>query len=115
MGGGKDKVDDRPAASSVPPSLITRFWHSLESKGFWEQAGRVEFWEQGCLGRSISAGGIVGLLAGLHRFRNVRSFPLALERTALGFLFGSSINYFGCRQVFEEAIRQSKKGKAASS
>jgi hypothetical protein len=60
----------------------------------------------------MATGIIVGALLGIHRYRQVRKIPSTLERSALGFLFGSSINYFACRQVMEEAYRSSQQQQA---
>jgi len=98
--------EEGTAASNMPPSVTKRFWNAFTSKRFWESLAQLNFWEQGCLGRSMAAGAIVGTLAGFHRYRTVRVASKSVERGALGFLFGLSINYFSCRQIMEEVARR---------
>ena len=56
-------------------------------------------------------GALVGTIAGIHRYRNVKSVYRALDRTALGFMFGLVIPYVSCRYQENELMNKMSSKK----
>lgn len=108
------KPEDLPenVVGKPPTSLSSKVFSTLSSDSFWSQAKTLEFWEQGCLGRSMAIGSIVGLAAGAHRYRSARSLLKSMDRALLGVLFGTSLSYMQCRQTMLR-IQETLSGDAS--
>lgn len=99
---------------SVEPPEGPGVLSSLASSAFWSSLLTRSFWEDGCLGRSLVTGAVVGSLASVHRYRSLKPIPgskvnpafRVLDWSLMGFMLGAGVNYYPCRKLRDELRRQ---------